>query len=675
MPSTAVENVLIATIGISPAVLTETVWALAHSSPPVLIDRVIVVTTLRGKNDLKEKLLTGAPSTWERLKQVLHGKGLAVQEKLRFLDGDIHVIEANGQHLEDIRSTDDNRAVGNQLLRLLLDLSASPNRTIYASLAGGRKTMSSLLLTAMTMCARTQDRVLHVLVNEPFENPRLDPPFYFPDPDVQYHTYSSNSEKSSISPHEARIELAEIPIPKLREFLDASPERDDSSLTLESVAHIIRRGSEEAVTQRLFNLRIDVDECLKNTPLLRSRGEQWRKNHSVTDLPFSQYHVLMVLHCLGNLVSFTWALQQLGLRKATYFVKEYPYPQKQEILDWLKAQDYQALDLNEDKLRDYLRQIAHEQDPILIVEDGGWITKAILEHFFHSPLRERVVGVMEQTQKGLWRIEDAINKVNEIDRSRLIPILLLTHSKHKSDFEPLHIGRGIVRALDQMIPEDLTCMPVGLFGFGKIGEAVANALAGIGAKVTVYDPKFSDPNFPLFSLRQDYQYLEFVVTPERAVKDKRLVIGCSGSPSINDKVLSQIRSNGKNVYLASGSSDRVEIDLEFLKRKAKSCKEYKHSYLMVGGKLLRLGTCYELSSANIVLLCDGMPVNFMGLGGMKDPAADFIMSLMLDGAYELACKQIEGHGLVCSKDNSCIDRISTKLQIAATYHEILIGKC
>lgn len=47
------EIILVATIGTSPAVLMETVLALAHRSPPVIIDRVVVITTLRGRSELQ----------------------------------------------------------------------------------------------------------------------------------------------------------------------------------------------------------------------------------------------------------------------------------------------------------------------------------------------------------------------------------------------------------------------------------------------------------------------------------------------------------------------------------------------------------------------------------------------------------------------------------------------
>lgn len=493
------------------------------------------------------------------------------------------MIEANGQLLEDIRSTDDNRAVGDQLLRLLLELSANPNRTIYASLAGGRKTMSSLLLTAMTVCARPQDRVLDVLVNEPFENPRLSPPFFFPDPAIEYHTYPTNNGMETVSPCEARIELAEIPIPALRDFLDLPHETERQNLTLETVSHRIRRGSAEAVTQRELNQAIEVEKCLQKTPLLRWLGETLPDRHRGQDLPFTRYQVLMVLHCLANLISFTWTLQRLGVRNATYFIKEYPYPQKQQIRRWLQNWGYHTLELNDGALKRYLQQIEDGDKPLLIIEDGGWITKEILEHF--PDLRRRVVGVMEQTTKGLWRIEEAIKKLPHTDQSRLFPILLLPYSEHKLNFEPPHIGRGIVRAIDQMIPDYLDGMRVGLFGFGTIGREVARALDDMGARVTVYDPEYT------FRFKQiGHGYVSFASDPEGAIQDKRLIIGCTGQAAIDDKVIAMIRSNRKDVYLASGSSERVEIDLESLRRMAKSQEEYRHEYLMVGGELLRLGT-------------------------------------------------------------------------------------
>ena len=58
-------TILIAGMGTSPAVLTETVWALAHQEKPVVPDEVMVITTKSGKDALCAAVMSGAPCVWE----------------------------------------------------------------------------------------------------------------------------------------------------------------------------------------------------------------------------------------------------------------------------------------------------------------------------------------------------------------------------------------------------------------------------------------------------------------------------------------------------------------------------------------------------------------------------------------------------------------------------------
>ena len=44
--------VLVAGMGTSPAVLTETVWALAHQKPAIIPDEIVVLVTKSGKEKL-----------------------------------------------------------------------------------------------------------------------------------------------------------------------------------------------------------------------------------------------------------------------------------------------------------------------------------------------------------------------------------------------------------------------------------------------------------------------------------------------------------------------------------------------------------------------------------------------------------------------------------------------
>lgn len=67
--------VLLSTIGTSPAVLTETIWALAQLEEPIIPDEVVVVTTGKGAQELKKQLFSSdGESTWEGLKKALAKK-------------------------------------------------------------------------------------------------------------------------------------------------------------------------------------------------------------------------------------------------------------------------------------------------------------------------------------------------------------------------------------------------------------------------------------------------------------------------------------------------------------------------------------------------------------------------------------------------------------------------
>ena len=55
-------TILVAGMGTSPAVLTETVWALAHQAQPVVPDEIVVITTKSGKDALRTVVMSGAPS-------------------------------------------------------------------------------------------------------------------------------------------------------------------------------------------------------------------------------------------------------------------------------------------------------------------------------------------------------------------------------------------------------------------------------------------------------------------------------------------------------------------------------------------------------------------------------------------------------------------------------------
>lgn len=218
------EVVLFAVTGMSPAVLTETVWALAHEKPSVVPDRVVVLTTRRGFVQVRAELLAprrefGKAAVWDALRDALDRKGLRTAGRLRFGDtgDDIRVFTAAGPagrtvELEDIRTAAENAAAADFILGKLREFTENPDVRVIASIAGGRKTMSALLYACMTLIGRETDRLTHVLVNDPYDSD-LEPRFYFPD---QRPGTLKGRNGRSFKACNARVELADIPFVPLR---------------------------------------------------------------------------------------------------------------------------------------------------------------------------------------------------------------------------------------------------------------------------------------------------------------------------------------------------------------------------------------------------------------------------------------------------------------------------
>lgn len=216
---TAPRTLLVAVVGTSPAVLTEAVWALAREKPATLPDRVLALTTTTGARAIREQLL-GSPAPWSQLRGALLGRSVSTDPRLTL---DIQVLTApdsvagTTRELDDIRTPADNAAAAEQILAAVRTGTTDPECRVLGLLAGGRKTMGALLHAALSLAGRPGDRLLHVLVNEPFDHPRLTPPFLFPgQPGVKTHRLPG---EKTIAASRARVELADVPLVALGELV------------------------------------------------------------------------------------------------------------------------------------------------------------------------------------------------------------------------------------------------------------------------------------------------------------------------------------------------------------------------------------------------------------------------------------------------------------------------
>ena len=216
---TTQKHVLISVVGLSPQVITETLycyWCLA--SPPVPITEVFALTTLRGKQALKETLLGDNG----KLKSLCNDYNLP---PIHFDLANIHLLKgADEQPLKDISSVVDNEALADQLFAFVRTLAISTDICLHASIAGGRKTMGLYIGLAMQFYGRPGDTLSHVLVNPELENQKF---FYPPPNDTDVVLNDGRTSPAD----KIRLELAEIPLLLLREKIPFLKEHTDAGYT------------------------------------------------------------------------------------------------------------------------------------------------------------------------------------------------------------------------------------------------------------------------------------------------------------------------------------------------------------------------------------------------------------------------------------------------------------
>jgi len=268
-PDDRSETTLVAVTGLSPAVLTETLWALAHEVEPVIPERIVVLTTQTGR----ERLLPWfAPDgAWARFRADLAAAtGLDLRDKLRFGPSAqaIRVIPdpQYARDLADIVTPEDNRATAEFFLEVLRSFTEGSDTRLVASIAGGRKTMGVLLHSVMTLVGRVQDRILHVLVSDPWD--RI-PGFLYPGCQGEFKHPETGVPLQSA---EARPILAEVPFIPLRYLF----ERDLSRTPHNYIALMNRLRSLAAGFAPELRLSFDPRLCyveVNGRPVNLSPGE------------------------------------------------------------------------------------------------------------------------------------------------------------------------------------------------------------------------------------------------------------------------------------------------------------------------------------------------------------------------------------------------------------------
>lgn len=240
--------VLVAILGTAPAVLTEAVWAFAQNEH-VVPDQVVVMTTATGKRKLKELVFDSG--VWDGLKQALVAQGHDLTDKLVFnLDSDRYLMafvdEKTGAFIEDLPTRAANLFAANQMLEKIRGFAEDRTCRILGLMAGGRKTMTGLFFSVMSLLARRGDKLYHVLVSEPFENPRLTPPFFYPQAGVEHKL-----EQQSYASTDAQVNLFDVPFVCIGEWAEQKCKAIGRKLTYENLIQSVEKSVDDALTPKI----------------------------------------------------------------------------------------------------------------------------------------------------------------------------------------------------------------------------------------------------------------------------------------------------------------------------------------------------------------------------------------------------------------------------------------
>ena len=251
-----------------------------------------------------------------------------------------------------------------------------------------------------------------------------------------------------------------------------------------------------------------------------------------------------------------------------------------------------------------------ETDPELVIDDGLELTRRMEEH--RPDAYRRLLGVSEETTTGVARLRALL------DAGRLpFPAVAANDARCKHLFDnPYGTGQTTLTALLALTNVLAAGREFCVVGYGYVGQGLARAADGLGARVTVVEV---DPVRALVAHMDGRR----VAPLRRALPDADVVLTATGLvDAVGAGVLPLLKDG---VLLANaGHSDR-EIDVASLAAAADAVEERRTGV-----------TTYRLGNRKVHVLVNGALVNIAGLDGNPIEIMDLSFSVQALSAHALA---------------------------------------
>lgn len=205
------KNILFLVTGMTPAVVTETVWALScdpNNEDLWIPDEIHVLSTGDGLNQIQATLMN------DGIFATLQEQYPALKNTI-FNHQCLHVfIDKHGNPLSDLKTPEDNELAADMICQKIREFTENDDVVLHVSIAGGRKTMGFYAGYALSLYGRAQDRMSHVLVEDQFEAAKG---FYYPTPTDHFVENKFTGKK--LNAKDAQVWLAQIPFVRMRASL------------------------------------------------------------------------------------------------------------------------------------------------------------------------------------------------------------------------------------------------------------------------------------------------------------------------------------------------------------------------------------------------------------------------------------------------------------------------
>lgn len=206
------KTTLLAICGLSPKVITETLFALHQLGRR--IDAVEVLTTSEGKAACIARLFGSNDGHYYQYLAEYGIDGSAI----KFSPDHVYAVQdEQGVEIFDIDSEWENELFLAACMEKTFELTKEPDAVVYFLISGGSKTMSACLSLAAQCYARPHDRIFHVLVTPEFDACRA---FYYPPFNPQKIEVKRRDGKFAVmDTRDAEVSLVSMPFFSLRHEL------------------------------------------------------------------------------------------------------------------------------------------------------------------------------------------------------------------------------------------------------------------------------------------------------------------------------------------------------------------------------------------------------------------------------------------------------------------------